>query len=232
MSNISLTLAGVAFQDFEVPEQIRFGGVQRLAVHELIGGGRVVDALGDDPGEISFTGIFSGSDASARAQILDAACALGATIALVWDEFYYSVVIAEFTASYTKPWWIPFAIRCAVVVEPGAALAALVAPAASLISGDLAAAGGLIGLSGLPGGVLGSTTATGLAAAQKQIAASISATGGALAGNVSALNAAPDAVTGIVALNQVSANSTQLAGLAGMSGYVSRAATNLANELV
>jgi hypothetical protein len=60
MSNIILTLGGVPFQDFEVPEQIRFGGAQRLAVHELIGGGRVVDAPGDDAGEISFSGIFSG----------------------------------------------------------------------------------------------------------------------------------------------------------------------------
>jgi hypothetical protein len=72
MSNIILTLGGVPFQDFEVPEQIRFGGSQRLAVHELIGGGRVVDALGDDAGEISFSGIFSSSDAAAGAYRGDA----------------------------------------------------------------------------------------------------------------------------------------------------------------
>ena len=231
MSNIILTLGGVPFQDFEVPEQIRFGGAQRLAVHELIGGGRVVDALGDDAGEISFSGIFSGSDASARAQTLDAACALGATIPLVWDGFYYAVVIAEFAAAYTKPWWIPFAVRCAVVVDPVAALATLAAPATSLISADLASAGALVGLSGLAAGVLGSETATGLAAAQTQIAAGISGTGGALNGNVAALNSAPDAVTGIAAVNQMTANSAQLAGLTAMSGYVSRAAANLASEL-
>jgi len=230
MSNIILTLGGVPFQDFEVPEQIRFGGSQRLAVHELIGGGRVVDALGDDAGEISFSGIFSGADASARAQTLDAACALGAVVPLVWDGFYYSVVIAEFAAAYTKPWWIPFALRCAVVADPAAALASLAAPAASLISADLRAAGALVGLSGLAG-VLGSTTATGLAAAQTQIAAGISGAGGALSSNVAALNTAPDALTGIAAVNQMTANAAQLAGLTGMSGYVSRAATNLANEL-
>jgi uncharacterized protein YciI len=232
MSNVVLTLGGVPFQDFEVPEQIRFGGGQRLAVHELIGGGRVVDALGDDAGEISFSGIFSGSDASARAQTLDAACALGTAIPLVWDGFYYSVVIAEFAAAYTKPWWIPFALRCAVVVDPAAALASLAAPAASLISADLAAAGGLIGLSGLSTGVLGSTTATGLAAAQTQIAAAISTTGSALGNNMAALNTAPDAVTGVQAVNQITSNSAQLAGLAAMSGYVNRAAMNLADELV
>ena len=231
MSNIILTLGGVPFQDFEVPEQIRFGGAQRLAVHALIGGGRVVDALGDDAGEISFSGVFAGNDASARAQTLDAACALGATIPLVWDGFYYSVIIAEFAASYTKPWWIPFALRCAVVVDPAAALASLVAPAASLISTDLAAASALIGLSGLPAGVLGVTTSTGLAAAQTQFAASISGNGAALSNGVAALNTAPDAVTGIAAVNQITTSSAQLAGLTGMIGYVSRAAKNFANEL-
>lgn len=232
MSNVILTLAGVPFQDFEVPAQIRFGGSQRLAVHELIGGGRVVDALGDDAGEISFSGIFSGSNASSRAQTLDAACALGATIPLVWDGFYYLVVIAEFTAAYEKPWWIPFSLRCAVAADPAAALAALAAPAASLISGDLAAAGGLLGLTGLQAGILGNATATALAAAQTQIAAGIASTGGALGANVAALNSAPDAGTGIAAVNQMTTNSSQLAGLAAINGYVSRAATNLANELV
>jgi hypothetical protein len=149
----------------------------------------------------------------------------------VWDGFYYSVVIAEFAASYTKPWWILFALRCAVVVDPAAAVAAFVAPAANSISADLAAASGLVGLSGLPASVLGSTTATGLAAAQTQIAANISNTGGALGNNVTALNAAPDAVTGIVAMNEMTGNSARLAALTGMSGYVSRAAANLANEL-
>jgi len=232
MSNIILTLAGVPFQDFEVPAQIRFGGSQRLAVHELIGGGRVVNALGDDAGEISFSGIFSGSDAAARTQTLDAACALGAEIPLVWDGFYYLVVIAEFSASYTKPWWIPFSLRCAVVVVSAAALAGLLAPAASLISGDLSAAGALLGLSGLPAGILGNSTPAGLAAAQTRIATGISSIGGALNNNVAALNAAPDAVMGIAAVNQITTNSSQLAGLTAISGYVSRAATNLAIELV
>jgi len=231
MSNVILTLGGVPFQDFEVPEQIRFGGGQRLAVHDLIGGGRVVDALGDDAGEVSFAGIFSGSDAAARAQALDAARATGAQVPLVWDGFFYTVVIAEFAAEYAKPWWIPFALRCAVVLDPAAVLAAVVAPVASLISSDISAAGGLVSLASLPAGVLGDTSAAGLAAAQAQIATGISNTGGALSGNAVALSTAADPASGIAAMNAASANSAQLAGLAGLSGYVSRAAVNQANEL-
>jgi uncharacterized protein YciI len=225
MSNVILTLGGVPFQDFEVPEQIRFGGAQRLAVHDLIGGGRVVDALGDDAGEVSFAGIFSGSDAAARAQALDAARATGAAVPLVWDGFFYTVVIAEFAAEYAKPWWIPFALRCAAV------LATVVAPVASLISSDISAAGGLVSLATLPAGVLGDTSAAGLAAAQAQIATGISNTGGALSGNARALNTASDPTSGVAALNAASANSAQLAGLTRLSGYVSRAAVNLENDL-
>jgi uncharacterized protein YciI len=231
MSNVILTLGGVPFQDFEVPEQIRFGGGQRLAVHDLIGGGRVVDALGDDAGEISFAGIFSGSDAAARAQALDAARALGAAVPLVWDGFYYTVVIAEFAAEYAKPWWIPFALRCAVVLDPAAILAAVVAPAASLISNDILAAGGFVPLAGLPAGVLGDTSAAGLAAAQAEISTGIANTGGMLNENAVALNTAADSASGIAALNAAAVNSGQLAGLAGVSGYVNRAAANLTNEL-
>jgi uncharacterized protein YciI len=232
MSQVILTLGGVKFQDFEVPEQIRFGAGQRLAVHELIGGGRVVDALGDEAGEVVFSGIFSGDDAATRARVLDAARALGAAIPLVWDGFYYTVVIAEFAAEYKKPWWIPFVLRCVVVVDPALALETLLAPVGNLISDDISAAAGLLSLAGLPAGSLGAVTASGLAAAQAAITAGIAGTGALLDENVTVLQAAPDAVTGIAALGQVTANAGQLAGLAGMSGYVNRAATNLVGEFL
>lgn len=51
-----LVLGPVVFQAFEVPERIRFGGKQRVAVHELFGGGRVVDAVGAEEGPIEWSG--------------------------------------------------------------------------------------------------------------------------------------------------------------------------------
>ncbi|MCB5944118.1 hypothetical protein [Acidocella sp. KAb 2-4] len=60
MSKVTLTLGGVAFRDMEVPEAIGFGGRQRVAVQELLGGGRAVQVLGVDEGVITFSGIFSG----------------------------------------------------------------------------------------------------------------------------------------------------------------------------
>jgi hypothetical protein len=123
MSNVILTLGGVPFQDMEVPEKISFGGKQRVSIHNLIGGDRVVEALGLDDGEISFSGIFFGADAASRVQMLDAARALGTALPLVWDSFFYTVIISSFKAEYRKSNLIPFSIICVVVSDPVALLA-------------------------------------------------------------------------------------------------------------
>jgi hypothetical protein len=227
MSNVDVILGAIAFQDFEVPEKIVFGGAQRVAVHELIGGGRVVDALGYDDAEISFAGVFSGSDAVARAQALDAMRSSGATVTLAWDRYFYTVIIAQFVADYEKPWWLPFALRCVVVADPAAEIESIVATTASLISADIAAAVLLAPQAGI-----GAISAAGLAATQTAIAGGIAASGIALGASGATLAGAPDALTGIGTVGQAVETSGQLAALAGMSGYVNRAAANVADALL
>jgi hypothetical protein len=229
MSNVVLTLGAVTFQDFEVPEKIAYGGSQRLAVQALIGGGRVVDVLGQDDGEILFSGIFAGEDATERAQSLDVARAAGDVLTLSWDQFYYNVVIAEFAADYEKSWWIPFAIRCVIATDDVETDAA---PAAYLISNDLAVVSSLLGQAGISLSGLTNPTADGLVAAQGVILAGIASTGVTLNGGVTALANAADAATGIRAVNQISGASESLAALSDMSGYVGRAAGNLAGQLL
>jgi hypothetical protein len=223
MSQVVLTLGGVPFQDFEVPEKIAFGGAQRVAVNQLIGGGRVVNALGGEDGEIHFCGVFSGSDASSRAQILDAARELGTAIPLVWGEFFYMVVLVEFAAEYTKPWWIPFAVRCVVATDPVAALAGLAAPVVDMIGNDITAATSFSLQSGISlAGLSGSSPA--YAAAQSSINTALAAGGTALNNGASSLTAAAAAPDGVAAMGQVVASSSQLAALGAMNGYVNRAA--------
>jgi hypothetical protein len=231
MSNVILTLGGVPFQDMEVPEKISFGGKQRVAVQNLIGGGRVVSALGLDDGVISFSGIFSGADAVNRAQLLDAARALGAALPLVWDGFYYSVILQEFSAEYRKPNLIPFAITCVVVSDPVAALAAAAAPVANLVARDLGIATALSGQAGLSLGGISATSLAGYSAVQTALTAAIGAQGAALSGAAAAVNDASDAGAGAAAVNQLSSISGQLAGLSAMGGYVNRAAMNSAEAL-
>jgi hypothetical protein len=231
MSNVVLTLGGVPFQDMEVPEMIRFGGRQRVAVQNLIGGGRVVSALGLDDGEISFSGIFSGPDAVARAQELDAARALGAQLPLVWGGFYYIVVIERFTAEYRKPTLIPFSIYCLVVSDPLAAAASLVAPLANLVGGDLATALALSSQAGISLQGISATSLAGFAVVQGALGAAINAMGGSLNAAGAALNNAVTPDVGVGAVGQLGAVSGRLAGAAAMQGYVSRAAVNLGASL-
>lgn len=227
MSDVVLTLGGVTFQDMEVPEKICFGGRQRVAVQNLIGGGRVVSALGLDDGEISFSGIFSGTDAAARAQALDAAQALGAQLPLIWGGFYYTVVIAAFTAEYRKASLIPFTINCVVVSDPLAAAANLVAPVTNLVEGDLAAAAALSGQAGISLQGISAQSLAGFAAVQVALGSGINSIGTSLNGAMEALNGAVMPQAGVAALGQMSAVSGQLAGAAAMQGYVNRAAVNL-----
>lgn len=226
-----LTLGGVPFQDMEVPEKISFGGKQRVAVQNLIGGGRVVVALGLDDGEISFAGIFSGADAVARAQELDAARALGAQLPLVWGGFFYTVVIERFAAEYRKAALIPFSITCLVVSDPLAAAVNAVAPLASLVAGDLAAALGLSGQAGVSLQGVSAAGLTGFAAVQGALSGGVDAMGASVNSAAYGLNGAVTADMGVAALGRLGAVSAQLAAAAAMQGYVGRAAANLGASL-
>jgi len=223
MGKVSLTLGGVAFRDMEVPEAISFGGRQRVAVQELLGGGRTVQALGVDEGVITFSGIFSGADAAARAQLLDAARAAGVALPLVWDSFYYLVIVEAFAAEYRKQNLIPFEIVCVVVND---VMAEVVAPLASLVASDLAAAGGLSAQAGISLLGLGTGSMAGYAAVQGQVDTVMTGSGAAVSSAAGALDAASDAGTGAGILNGLSAGAAQLAAVANMRGYVNRAAAN------
>lgn len=232
MSNVILTLGGVPFQDMEVPEKISFGGKQRVVTQNLIGGGRVVSALGIDDGSISFSGVFSGSEAVQRAQLLDAARALGAALPLIWDGFFYTVIIERFSAEYQKSNLIPFTIDCAVVSDPLAEIASLAAPFANLIGADLTVAAAFSGQAGVSLAGLSATSLAGFAGLQGLLGAAIGSGGALLTSATAAVSDAQDASSGAAAITQLSGASSQLAGLTAMGGYVSRAANNLANEFV
>jgi hypothetical protein len=110
----TVTLGLVTLEAFEIPSTIAFGGKQRLAVHDLPGGGRVIDVLGGADADITFSGIISGSDADTRAQLLDALRISGAVLPLSWSEQYYIVIISEANFDFRKSWWIPYRLRCVV----------------------------------------------------------------------------------------------------------------------
>jgi hypothetical protein len=159
MSDFSLTLGPVAFAGFEIPSSITLGGRQRLAIHKLPGGLRVIDAMGPDPADLAWSGIFTGPDAADRARILDALRVSGLQLLLCWDAFLYTVVIESFEADYRSPWWIPYRLSCAVVRDEAAAAVSSVLSLAPSIGADLATAGAFATIAAAAVSAPGATTA-------------------------------------------------------------------------
>lgn len=227
MSDIILSLGGVSFRDMEVPERIFFGGSQRLSIQNTIGNNRVVEAVGSNDGDILFSGIFSGNDAVERAQLLDSFRNLGTKLPLAWKDFYYIVVIRQFSAVYCKPNLIPFSIDCTVVFDPLAESVASLAPIANLISDDLDDAVAFCGSSGISAVEINSANLSTVNVLQSNIQESLSISGEAIESGKQGLSMALTPSMGESALTQILQASQAQAALAGMSGFVNRAAVNL-----
>jgi hypothetical protein len=222
MSDFSLTLGPVAFAGFELPSSITLGGRQRLAIHKLPGGLRIIDALGPDPADLAWSGIFTGPDAADRARILDTLRVAGLQLLLAWDAFLYTVVIENFEADYRSPWWIPYRISCAVLRDEAAAIVSDILSLAPSIAADLATAGLFATSAALAVQSPGATTAG--------TSAYTSATA-ALNANVASLNNQVAGAQPAIQANDVptaAAACGQLALLTAAQAYTARAARNLA----
>lgn len=137
----SLSLGEVLFSDLEIPEHITFGGEQRLVVHELVGGTRIIDAMGRSDMPLEWSGWFMGSEALSRAQYLETQRITGTAVPLVWSELFYDVVIQRFEADFQREWMIPYRIVCTVVSNHSQPVTSLAGPSIDdLISSDLSSA--------------------------------------------------------------------------------------------
>ena len=227
-----LILGPVVLSDFEVASGVNFGGAQALAVHDLPGGQRVIDALGRRDGPIT-----------ARARMIDELRGQGLPLPLIWDAFFYTVVIREFTADYECGWWIPYRIACTVLRDEAAAAVDTVASLAGAVLGDVgaavaAAAPAGIDLSALPaalsvtGSTVAGTAAYGTAYAaintgQASIATATANTEPTLP--QTALFGAGTPSDAIAGTNAAVTASGQLAALSTANTYLGRAAANMAN---
>ena len=146
VSTTRLVLGPVIFRDFEVPERIAFGGTQKLAVHELPGGGRVIDAMGAQDADLVWSGVFSGADAAERVRQLDGLRLLAAEVPLSWDVFAYTVIIERLELEYTSPWWVTYHLTCKVVQDPVGSLIALGVTLVNQVVSDVAMAAFSVGL--------------------------------------------------------------------------------------
>lgn len=141
MPDTTLQLGDFIFSRFEVPEQIAFGGEQKLIVHELIGGVRVVDAMGDQPTALDWSGIFAGPDALDRALYLDGIRKAGKALKLSWSGLRYTVIVRTLSCDFRAFYRLPYRISCEVVSDDTAPVTAANNPEPEqLIGDDLASA--------------------------------------------------------------------------------------------
>lgn len=138
-----LLLGPMLFKDFELPESITWGGAQSLTIHRLPGGARIIDAMGRDDADITWTGIFSGPDATMRARALDLLRADGSVWPLTWDSFFYSAIIARLDIDHRRPNWLPYRISCTILRDEAASLLTAPISLAATVMQDLAQANSL-----------------------------------------------------------------------------------------
>jgi hypothetical protein len=145
----TLTLGDFIFARGEVPESIAFGSAQKLNIHTLVGGARVIDAMGMVPHKPEWSGWFIGPAALPRARRLKRLAEAGQPLPLRWGEFSYSVVIADFSAEFRAGPNLPYRISLEVVRDKSVAafgnalsgLLQLVAQDLAIVTGNAASIG-------------------------------------------------------------------------------------------
>lgn len=136
MSDVTLTLDDFVFTGFEVPDEIGFGGGQALSVKKLIGGMRIIDAMGADDKALEWTGRHRGPDALSRAFLLDAKRRSGQQVTLTFGQFSFQVVVANYLPVYQRDNEIPYSITCEVLTQASNAAAPTVG-VDQMVTGDM-----------------------------------------------------------------------------------------------
>ena len=136
-----VTLGGLLLQGVEVPSRLAVGGDQALTVHKLIGGDRVIQAMGPDPAPITLEGMFTGAGALSRALQLTALRDAGQPVRLGYAGVSLMVVIRPAGYTYQQQGAvIPFQVT--VEIQPTVASTASSTPSAlsALVGPDVASA--------------------------------------------------------------------------------------------
>lgn len=140
MADTLVILGGIVFTDHAIPNKINFGGKQRKKTNTLMGGQRVVDAMGPEANDIKWEGRFRGAAALDIAQTIDGMRIAGAQVEFSVFGLFYTVLIEEFTFTPEKYFEVPYTITLHVVDDPSQGIAGLISSLDSLVGGDLTSA--------------------------------------------------------------------------------------------
>ena len=218
-----ITLGGLELDGFEVPASVRFGGAQRMTVHKLLGGGRVIDTMGRDDSLLRWSGVFSGANASDRARTLDAMRAAGNLLPLSWDVFTYNVIVSQADLDFCNPWWIPYQLECIVVIDLAQSNSSSIPSAADSVLADLAIVSNFLDVASLISALSAPAAFSAATAGHSEALAQIAALQVTVSADVSVAEKDLDGgnMTSVVNASQVLAQSYCA------RGYLNRAASNL-----
>lgn len=111
MTKPELRLADFTFRGMEIPAKISgLGGEQRLAIQDLVGGGRVIDVMGPCYEDPSWSGFFQGSDAVQRAKYIEYLWKQGQPLLMTWGYYRFTVLIYKFVCEFNQPYWLPYSM--------------------------------------------------------------------------------------------------------------------------
>lgn len=138
-----LSLGGIVFESYALPEHVPLGGEHHFVVHKLIGGDRVINAMGRDDSDISWSGRLQRPDAVEVAQSIDQLRISGQAVPLIVDSQMYTVGVHKFEWDYERFYQILYKITCLVISSQGGNIAVesldtLISSDLSLISANLA----------------------------------------------------------------------------------------------
>ena len=237
-----VTLDDIEFQSWEVPERVKWGGAQSLAVHQFPGGARTIDAMGSDEAPITWSGRLGilTPDSASRARRLDTLRQSGAEVVLTWGEFTRSVVVAscEFDHGFD------FGYQISVTVIPDDADNQSAPSLLDQVNGDLSSAlgfdvGGTLSdvMSGvqavtsvLPSLTGGSAATGGLLASLGNLTGQLQTAGNAASALFGGLATGDgNLLSGVGSLGSALSAATSEVGLTSALSYVKRVATNVAS---
>lgn len=112
-----LIVGDVEFVGLEVPESITVGGKQQTVVHKLVGGKRIIDVLGLDYDNLSWSGWLLGATAGDRVKELETLRDTGNAIDFTLGDYYFSVVVASFTARYEHVYRRNYTVELVIVAS-------------------------------------------------------------------------------------------------------------------
>lgn len=117
-------LGGFVFtpSSFAIPERVNGGGKQKTIVHKLIGGIRVIDCMGFDPDDITFSGRFRGATAAIQAKLLETISRSGKPVTFSYYLQIYTAIVADVQWEYERYYEVTFKVRLEIISDQTAAL--------------------------------------------------------------------------------------------------------------